>query len=339
MSESIKRLDFLALGTKCVIAIPESLGPSGPMEIAMEQLALLESLASGFNPTSEVRRLTDHSGGRPQVASGGLIEIVEIAKLAGSITGGMCDFTVGAEVFKLGLKDRRGLFEPLGQAFVDKPSLGPKLIATRVAGYEMIHVGKEASTITIPSGMRLDLHSVSKAFYADRIAGMISEAFDTAVLVGLGGDIAVQQAKDSEPVEFCVEVIAGSSTKPFSQKIIIFEGGLATSGGVRPTETEADGIGQPHIIDPRTSRPVEAAPLSVSVAAEHAWIANAFSTAIVAYGGACNEYAASIGLPCLVVSEDGVISHHAGWPTPTEAVSTYALYADDNHRKLEGVLA
>ena len=337
MSDSIKRLDFMALGTKCVIAIPESLGPSGPMGIAMEQLALLESLASGFNPRSEVRKLSDHSGGRPQVASAELIEIVEIAKLAGSITGGMCDFTVGAEVFKLGLRDRRGLFDPLGQVLGDEASAGPKLVATRVPGYEMIHIDREAATITIPSGVRLDLHSVSKAFYADRIAGMISEAFDTAVLVGLGGDIALKQGKDSEPVGFCVEVIAGSSTKPFTQKIIIFEGGLATSGGARPTET--DGKEQAHIIDPRTRRPAEAVPLSVSVAAEHAWIANAFSTATVAYGGACNEYAASIGLPSLVVSEGGLISHHAGWPTPGEVGSTCALNADDNHRILEGVLA
>lgn len=318
MSDSIRRFDFFALGTQCVVAIPAGLDSARPLSIAVEQLDLLESLASGFNPNSEVRRLSDNADGKAHLASQDLIEIVEIAKLAGSITGGMCDFSIGAEVFKLGLRDRSNHCNLQGQFEATAASRGPKLIATTVPGHERILVDRENSTITVPMGARLDLHSVSKSLYADRIAAMISETFHSPVLVGLGGDVAVRQADDSEPIQFCVEVLAGSAARQVRQKILLQAGGLATSGIYRPVGVEGDGTGQPHIIDPKSRRLAKGAPLSVTVAAEHSWIANAFSTAIVASGLGSHAYAASIGLPCLVVSQDHKVACYSGWPSPVE---------------------
>ena len=339
MSGSIRRFGFLALGTQCVVAIPDGLDPTLPLGIAMEQLDLLESLASGFNPNSEVRRLSDNSDGEAHLATHDLIEIVEIAKLAGSITGGMCDFSIGAEVLKLGLRDRKNPSGRQGQFEDDADVPVPKVIATTVPGYERILVDRENSTITIPKGARLDLHSVSKSFYADRIAAMISETFSSPVLVGLGGDIAVRQASDSEPIEFCVEVLTGANSRQISQKIFLLQGGMATSGIFRPVGVKGDELGQPHIIDPKTMRVAKGGPLSVTFAAEHAWIANAFSTATVACGLRANAYAASIGLPCLVVSEDHGMNCYSGWPVPAEIDPGSAASPTWNPTALEGVLA
>jgi thiamine biosynthesis lipoprotein len=158
--------------------------------------------------------------------------------------------------------------------------------------------------------VRLDLGATAKALVADRAATAAARATGTAVLVNLGGDIAMGGAapQDGWPVR------VADSHRPApdapGQTLAVRSGALATSS----TTVRRWGPAAHHIIDPATGRPAAGCWRTVSVAAASCVDANAASTAAVVLGAAAPAWLERRRLPARLVALDGDVVTVAGWP-------------------------
>jgi FAD:protein FMN transferase len=120
--------------------------------------------------------------------------------------------------------------------------------------------------ITLRPGMEIDFGGIGKEYAVDRATQLAKMASDAAVLVNFGGDLAVTRARDgNRPWRVGIEGI-DTGARRASSLVDLAAGALATSGDTyRYVESEAGRL--PHILDPRTGRPVHGAPRTVTVAA------------------------------------------------------------------------
>lgn len=120
--------------------------------------------------------------------------------------------------------------------------------------------------ICLRAGMQIDLGGMGKEYAVDQAVQLAAQATSAAVLVNFGGDIAVTRARDGNlPWRVGIEGVNAGS-KRSAGLIDLAAGALATSGDTH-RYVESKGKRLPHILDPRTGRPVGGAPRSVTVAA------------------------------------------------------------------------
>jgi thiamine biosynthesis lipoprotein len=141
-------------------------------------------------------------------------------------------------------------------------------------------------TLILPQGMEVDFGGIAKEYAVDRaIACVIVAAPTTAVLVNLGGDLAVTGAPRSGHWTIGQESASGDE-KAALQNSMLFElslGALATSGD-RYRSIVLEGRRYGHILDPRTGWPVEDSPNSVTVADVRCTEAGVLSTLALLQG-------------------------------------------------------
>lgn len=140
----------------------------------------------------------------------------------------------------------------------------------------------DGATIRMPAGMEIDLGGIGKEYAVDRVAGLVSEAADTSVLVNFGGDIqAVARGRD--PHRWVVGIEEPGRIRTAMGRVEIAQGGVATSGDThRYCMVEGERLG--HMLDPRTGWPVAGAPRSVTVVADTCTVAGFLATLAVLHG-------------------------------------------------------
>jgi thiamine biosynthesis lipoprotein len=274
-------------------------------------LADVDAACSRFRADSEIRALRN-AHGRPVRVTPLLAEAIAVALRAARLTDGDVDPTVGAAMSAAGY-DRD---------FDRIPRIGPPLVVTTrtVPGWREVHL--EGRSLTMPSGVELDLGATAKAWAADRSAARISARLGCGVLVSLGGDIAVAGPAPRAPEtpeggwRVRVQDVTGSPEDPPVGPyalIAIRAGGLATSStAARRWQRGGDVLH--HILDPRTGWPAEPVWRTVSVAADSCADANAASTAAIIRGRDALGWLARLGLPSRLVDATGVVFTVAGWP-------------------------
>ena len=94
----------------------------------------------------------------------------------------------------------------------------------------------------------------------------------------------------------------------------ITSGGLATSSTQTRRWRTSAGWAH-HIVDPRTGRNPEPLWRTAAVAAASCVDANAASTAAIVLGPTAPEWLSGLGLPALLVDQQGSVTTLAGWPT------------------------
>jgi FAD:protein FMN transferase len=144
-------------------------------------------------------------------------------------------------------------------------------------------------TLTLPAGMEVDLGGIGKEYAVDRTVAMIDTAHFMAassfapmpVLVNFGGDLRTAGPPPRAGAwQVGIESVQGTGA---SNLIELRAGALATSG-VTHRYVEMNGKRYGHILDARTGWPVEAAPRSVTVAADTCSQAGTFSTLAMLQG-------------------------------------------------------
>lgn len=133
-----------------------------------------------------------------------------------------------------------------------------------------------------PPGKGIDLSAIGKGFAVDRVAERLRQLDVRDFVFELGGEVI---AGDGDwPVE--IERPAPNSHEP-ARTVTLRNRALATSGNYH----------QPgHLIDPRTGKPVERPPCSVSVLAEDCATADAWATAVFVLGPDFRDFPANIGV-------------------------------------------
>ncbi|HVC77465.1 MAG TPA: FAD:protein FMN transferase [Candidatus Micrarchaeaceae archaeon] len=289
------------MGTITTLVVEDSRDLAPAMAIVEAQIREIDQVCSRFREDSELSRLNLRGGGGEVALSPLLEEAIVAALRSAEMTDGLVDLTVGACVEEAGYT----------VTFRDLPIDGPpvELRVRRVLGWRALIYDPQAHTVSLPKGVRLDLGASGKAWAADRAATAVVDNLGVAVAVECGGDVAVRGAHPQGG--WPVRVAAAVGADAF-QDVVIFDGGLATSG-TTARRWRRGGIELHHIIDPLTGLPARTPWAMVSVAAATCLEANAAATAALIMGKAAPEWLDDHHLPGRLVDANGGVRFAGGW--------------------------
>lgn len=267
-------------------------------------LAQVDAVASRFRSDSALS-VANARAGRPSPVPRLLVDLVGVALRAAEHSDGLVVPTTGATLAALGYD--RDIAEV---ADGDGP-----VLPQPAADWRAVRLDREVGLLTVPRGGTLDLGSTAKAYTADLAARTLAQRYGTAVLVELGGDLAVV---GSRPSGWCIKVAESEGAD--GQLVLVRAGGLATSTTTVRRWRRA-GRTVHHVVDPRTGQPVDGPWRTASVAAASAFDANVASTAALVLGGDAFHWLEERRLAARLVAQDGSVSTTANWPAGRDLVA------------------
>jgi FAD:protein FMN transferase len=310
----LARANWEALGTSVVVLVDEPESLATARTIVERELDAIDRACSRFRPDSDLQR-ANAGAGRFVGVDPLLIEAVEIALRAATLTDGDVDPTVGNALILAGYDRDWTLLEKPGtvDALELEDAQRPAITARVTPGWRAIELDRERSAIRVPTGVRLDLGATAKAWVADRAAAAVHEATGAGSLIGLGGDIATAGAAPEEGWRIYVTDDHRRVPGAQGQTISIRCGGIATSS-TTTRRWRHEGRTRHHIIDPATGAPVAPSWRTVSVAAETCLDANIAGTAALIRADIAPAWLEQLGLPARLVGNDGVVGLVGEWP-------------------------
>jgi thiamine biosynthesis lipoprotein ApbE len=289
------------MGTVNTVVVEDSSALPAAMAIVQAQFQEIDEVCSRFRPESELSLLNAQGGGGDIPLSPLLEEAIVAALDSAAMTEGLVDLTVGKCVEDAGYT----------VTFRDLPAEGPplELQVRRITGWQALDYDPVAHTMRLPAGVGLDLGASGKAWAADRAATAVANDLGVSVCVSCGGDIAVRGPvpEGGWPVRVAVDEDSDEW-----QDIVVFDGGLATSGTVS-RRWRRGGIELHHIIDPATGMPAQTPWAMVSVAAATCVEANAAATAALIMGERAPAWLDDLKLPARLVDKSGGVRFAGGW--------------------------
>ena len=300
---------FPTLGTTATVG-----ADPGHLDAAVQAIAWvlddIDRTCSRFRADSDLSHVNE-AGGAWTAVDRLLVEAVEVAVRAATVTDGIVDPTIGEAMLRIGY-DRD---------FPEIPSNGPALPSSAswlvAPAWRLVEIRRGRSQIRVPHDVRLDLGATAKAFAADRAAARAADVTGGHVLVSLGGDIAVAGGAPEGGWSVGIADDHRADPEP-GETVAIAAGGLATSSTT--TRRWARGAGSAHhIVDPRTGLPAREVWRTVSVCAATCVDANTASTAAVVLGDDAPAWLLAQGVPARLVRADGDIQRLGGWPEQAAA--------------------
>jgi thiamine biosynthesis lipoprotein ApbE len=295
------------MGTSVVVAVEDPPALALASSAARAVITEIDRTCSRFRADSELSRINSHAGSGFLEVSALLDEVIGVALDAAAATDGLVDPTIGALIERAGYT----------VTFRDLPLDGPaiELEIRSAPGWESVLHRRRDRMVALPDGASLDLGAVGKAWAADRAAHAAAERIGGAALVSCGGDVAVAgpDRADGWRVRVAQAIDAADS-----QDVLVFDGGLATSG----TESRAwrrGGQTLHHILDPSTGLPSVSPWLMASVAAATCAGANAAATGAIVLGDGAPSWLDAQRLPARLVHRDGSVVTIGNWPQPFRA--------------------
>jgi FAD:protein FMN transferase len=304
---------FSVFGTTATLLVSEPDRLGAARAIADAELAAVDEACSRFRPDSELTRLNAADGAVTSVSEV-FADLVEAALRAARLTDGAVDPTCGQALMEIGYDRDFALLQAAAEPREAGEQPGrPARQRSGVPGWRSVRLDRRRMLIKLSNGAQLDLGATAKAWAADRCARLIAEQAGSAVLVSLGGDIAVGGPPPADGWQVRVTDDHAAGPEAPGQTVTIRSGGLATSS----TTVRAWAVGgrrMHHIIDPATGEPARSCWRTVSVAAGSCVDANTASTAAIIRGAAALPWLRDAGLPARLVRQDGAVETTAGWP-------------------------
>jgi thiamine biosynthesis lipoprotein len=270
-------------------------------------LANVDAVASRFRPDSELSR-ANAARGRPVPISKLLTKLIAAALGAAEQSGGAVDPTVGRELCRIGYDRDISLLPPAGQlpgAHGAEPAG-----AVRRHDWQDVRLDRWSGLLQVPRGVQLDLGATTKAYVADHAAQALARRYDTAVLVELGGDVAVAGDRPGG-----WNVLVAEREGAAGQLVRLRHGAVTTSTTV-VRRWAHDGAAMHHILDPVTATPVDGPWRTATVYAPRALAANVASTAAIVLGEHAPQWLATRALAARLVAGDGSVLTVGDWPAP-----------------------
>jgi thiamine biosynthesis lipoprotein len=261
-------------------------------------LSNVDAAASRFRADSALSYANARAG-RPVPVPRLLADLVEAAQRMAAHTDGAVDPTIGRALGVLGY-DR-----DISAVAEDGPAVLP-IPAART--WRDVRLVPAAGLLTVPLGSELDLGATAKAYTADLAAQTLARRYDTAVLVELGGDVAVAGQR---PDGWCLRVAEHEGGD--GELVLLRSGGLTTST-TTVRRWRRGGRAVHHIVDPRSGAPADGPWRTATVAADDALHANAASTAAIVLGPDALDWLDAAGYAARLVARDGSVHTTAGWP-------------------------
>ncbi len=232
---------------------------------------------SNWDPESWVSRFNRRASTEPQRVPVHARRVVAACLQLARRTDGAVDPTLGRLIDLWGFGPRAVTGPPDAQAIA---------AALESCGHgKLTLLDDPPRLVKAHPGLALNTSAVAKGYAVDRIAATLDDEGIAHYLVSIGGDV---RAKGHPPHERGWPV---SIQKPAAQAtdqqveagVLLRDQALATSGDYR-RYLESGGRRYPHIIDPRTGRPVQNDLASVSVIAPTAAEADGLATACMVLG-------------------------------------------------------
>jgi len=265
------------MGTSYSVVLPRQ---SAEFDVAQlkrgisDVLEAVNAQMSTYRADSELSRFNAAAAAAPFAVSANTRHVVAQALEVSRLTTGAFDPTLGPLVDLWGFGPpgpRQGL-----------PTQRQIKATFRRVGFANVSAGKTPTTLTKnASSIRIDLSGIAKGFGVDEVARLLETAGVGYYLVEIGGEVRTRGYSPRGDV-WRVGIERPESALP--RRVISLGGkSLATSGNYRNFFENA-GARYSHIIDPRNGRPVEHGLASVTVAADTAMLADAWSTALMVMG-------------------------------------------------------
>ena len=224
---------------------------------------------STWEPASDLSRFNRAAPGRWQALPGDFLAVLSCALDVARASDGAFDPTVGPLVAAWGFGADAG---PRGV-----PDAATLAAARARVGWTRLGFDADAGRIRQPGDAALDLSAIAKGYGVDAVAAWLGERGIGAALVDVGGELRGYGRKpDGTPWRVLVEA-GGDDDAPC---VLALDDAAVATSGTRWQRFEADGRAYAHTIDPRSGRPVEDAPIAVSVVAREAMRADAWATAL-----------------------------------------------------------
>jgi len=300
-----------ALGTRIELAVgrPDLLDAATARARAL--LEQVDRACSRFRADSDLARANARAGRWVEVDRL-LVDAVAAAVRAAEVTGGLVDPALGRPLAALGydrdLDDvRAGRVDPAAVRLAPAPP--------RPGAWRRIGLDTDDARLLVPVGTALDLGATGKGFAADLVAGELARDLGCAVVISVGGDVAVAGEPPVTADGPGWPVRVGDGAPGPDQTVLLVDGGLATSS-TRRRVWRHGGLLVHHLLDPATGLPVPLIWDEVSVRATSCVDANAASTACMVLGAAAPAWLDRDRLPARLVGHDGRLVLTAGWPRP-----------------------
>lgn len=271
----MQRRAFRAMGTEIELFVDAPRSETALVD-AEAEFHRLEKLLSRFRADSELSRL-NRDGAID--ASPDLVAVTQLALQARERTGGRFDPTVHEALVAAGYDRSFELLSPEDGESRAAPCGG--------------NIWVFGDHVKLEPGFKLDLGGIGKGYAAEQAATVLGAA--GPCLVNAGGDVAVRAG--SWPIG--VQTSTGTLTLELST------GALATSGRDR-RRWRREGRELHHLIDPATGTSADGDLLRVTVVGNDAIDAEVWAKALFLVGaGAAEAEANALGLPCVLVTNDG----------------------------------
>lgn len=189
-----------------------------------------------------------------------------------------------------------GAFDPTVGPLVDLWGFGPggprqgipdaeelATVRDRI-GWQRLALRPESREALQPGGVQVDLSAIAKGYAVDLIASHLRQRGIDHALVEVGGELYGYGHKpDGTAWRVLVEAEPDLDDKAAPQVLRLHEQAVATSG-VHWHRYRYQGGEYAHTLDPRTGKPVERAPVAITVVAGDAMHADAWATALTVMG-------------------------------------------------------
>lgn len=273
-------------------------------------MADVDRAASRFRDDSDLARV-NRNAGRLVPVSPLLVRLTRVALGAARATRGAVDPTVGADLVRLGYDIDIDLVRTRAGGAAGQVSNPPE----RRHHHRSVCIDPTLTRVGVPVGVALDLGATAKAWTADEAARRIHHRFQTAVVVGVGGDLATA----GHPVAPWRIDVTETEPQPGSEpvdgvRLGLSRGGLATSSTGSRRWAAADGTAVHHIVDPRTGGSAIGPWRTAAVWADTALAANVASTWALIDGPAATGWIARNGLSARLVAHDDTVTRLGDWP-------------------------
>lgn len=268
--KTYKAHSFFCMGGLCEVLV-ETTSSSDSMMIfkdVYEEAKRLEKKYSRYRDDNIVSKINNSMGKSVEIDTE-TFSLLQFADSLHTASNGLFDITSGV---------LRKIWTFDGQSSV--PSQKQVKQALKLIGWDKVKY--DQSEVNIPKGWELDFGGLGKEYAVDSCCNK-AKALDIAPsLINLGGDIAITGAKKNN-TPWSIEVDQSDNV------ISLLSGGVATSGDKNRFILHKEKR-LTHILNPKTGRPIEGAPKSVTVIANNCTEAGAISTISSLMGHECENF-------------------------------------------------
>lgn len=239
--------------------------------------ALLERIndeMSTYRPNSEISRFNAHQSAEPFPVSSELALVVEKALEIGRDTEGAYDITIDPLINLWG-------FDRAGRR--DSPPSPEEIAAAKAhTGLSLVRVEGGALVKADPL-VTINLGGIAAGYAADAVGELLDDAGFHDWMVEITGEVRAK-GKSSKGAPWKIGVqFPDAASDDVVQAVPLVDAALTTSGSYQ-NFFEKDGKRYSHILDPRTSAPVDTPLVSVTVLAPDALTADGYDTAFLILG-------------------------------------------------------